>query len=178
MRVEKKEGFSMKTKMTAMKFSSTLLVCLLCVFLAVTLAACSESKPETPATEAQTVATDAPATVDEYTAVWADATYTEDTTVGEGDTTFYFEVKVGTNSVTFTVNTDEKMVGKALLDNGIIAGDDGPYGLYVKTVNGIYADYDVNSTYWGFYENGEYAMNGVDKTEIESGKHYEMVYSK
>lgn len=168
----------MKTKMTAKKFSTALLALLMCVLMALSLTACSGNTAEAPLTETQAVTTENTATVDEYSAVWADATYTEDTVVGEGNTTFLFEVKVGANSVTFTVNTDEKMVGKALLDNGIIAGDDGPYGLYVKTVNGILADYDVNATYWGFYENGEYAMNGVDQTEIVSGAHYEMVYSK
>lgn len=168
----------MKTKLTAKKLSTFLLSGLLCLLIALSLTACSESNTEVPATETQSVTDAVSATVDEYADVWADAVYTEDATVGEGGTTFYFEVKVGTNSVTFTVNTDETMVGKALVDNNIIAGDEGPYGLYVKTVNGILADYDVNATYWGFYENGEYAMNGVDQTEIENGKHYEMVYSK
>lgn len=168
----------MKTQKTAKKLSTVLLSALLCLLLALSLSACSESNAETPATESQPVVTQTTTTPDEYGAVWADATYTEDTVVGEGNASFEFEVKVGTNSVTFTVNTDEKKVGKALLDNGIIAGDDGPYGLYVKTVNGILADYDVTGTYWGFYENGEYAMNGVDQTEIENGAHYEMVYSK
>ncbi len=174
----KKEGFFMKTKTTAKKLITALITLFMCALIVLSLTACSDRKTEIPATETQTETVVTTATSDEYSSVWADATYTEDATVGEGDTTFYFEVKVGTNSVTFTVNTDETMVGKALIDNGIIAGDDGPYGLYVKTVNGILADYDVNATYWGFYENGEYAMNGVDKTEIESGAHYEMVYSK
>ncbi len=167
----------MKTKMYAQKITSFLLMLLLCLSL-FSLSACKNEaetpNPSQPASEATTVAT----TPDEYAAVWADAVYTQDTTVGEGSNSFFFEVKVGTHSVTFTVNTDETVIGKALLDNGIITGEDGPYGLYVKTVNGILADYDVNATYWGFYENGEYAMNGVDTTNIVNGAHYEMVYSK
>lgn len=167
----------MKIKMTAKKLSMSLIALLMCVLMVLSLSACSQSDTETPADTQSQVATDA-ATVDEYASVWADAVYTEDTVVGEGSTTFYFEVAVGTHSVTFTVNTDEPTVGKALLDNELIAGDDGPYGLYVKTVNGILADYDVDGTYWGFYQNGEYAMSGVDQTEIVNGAHYEMVYSK
>lgn len=177
MRVKKKEGFFMKTKMTAKKITAGLLALLMCMLMTLSFSACSESNAEVPS-ESQIQSATEKSTVDEYDVVWTDAVYTADTVMGEGNTTFYFEVKVGTHSVTFTVNTDETIVGKALLNNGIIAGDDGPYGLYVKTVNGIYADYDVNSTYWGFYQDGEYAMNGVDKTEIESGAHYEMVYSK
>lgn len=177
MGVKRKKDFSMKTKLTAHKFMSAFLAVFLCLSLCFSLSACNKDAeaPDTTQTQAETQAETSP---DEYAAVWADAVYTEDTVVGEGNTTFYFEVQVGTHSVTFTVNTDETIVGTALLDNGIIAGEEGPYGLYVKTVNGILADYDVNATYWGFYQNGEYAMNGVDATEIENGAHYEMVYSK
>ncbi|MBQ4570012.1 MAG: DUF4430 domain-containing protein [Ruminococcus sp.] len=166
----------MKTKMTTNKLTSFLLAVLLCLSLCVSLSACKQDA-EIPASQPadETVSS---TSADEYASVWADAAYTEDTVLGEGNTTFFFEVKVGTHSVTFTVNTDETLVGAALLENGIIAGDDGPYGLYVKTVNGIFADYDVNGTYWGFYQDGEYAMNGVDATNIENGAHYEMVYSK
>lgn len=48
-------------------------------------------------------------------------------------------------------------VGKALLDQGVIAGEDSSYGLYVKTVNGTTLDYDTDGMYWAFYINGEYA---------------------
>lgn len=166
----------MKTKMNAKKLLTTLLMLLMCVLLVVSFTACSKYSTETPKTatsdEAVTEAND------EYASIWADATYTKDTVVGKGSKTFYFETKVGTYSVTFTVNTDKTTVGEALLENNIIAGEDGDYGLYVKSVNGILADYDVNATYWGFYRNGEYMMTGVDTTEIESGAHYEMVYEK
>ena len=74
--------------------------------------------------------------------------------------------------VDFTVNTDEETVGAALLKLGVIAGDDSEYGLYVKTVNGETADYDVDGTYWAFYVNGEYAMTGVDATTLEAGAIY------
>ncbi len=43
---------------------------------------------------------------------------------------------------------------------------------YVKTVNGITADYDTDGTYWAFYVNGEYAMTGVDSTPVEDGAVY------
>ena len=41
-----------------------------------------------------------------------------------------------------------------------------------KTVNGITADYDVDQTYWAFYVDGEYAMTGVDATDIVEGSQY------
>ena len=52
-------------------------------------------------------------------------------TIGEGAKSFTTEVvdKDG-GKVTFTVKTDADTVGKALLDQGVIAGEDSSYGLY------------------------------------------------
>ena len=50
--------------------------------------------------------------------------------------------------------------------------------LYVKKVNGILADFDKDQTYWGFYQNGEYLLTGVDTTAIVGGEHFEIVYSR
>ena len=66
----------------------------------------------------------------------------------------------------------------ALLEEGLIEGEDGAYGLYVKKVNGILADYEVNQTYWAFYINGEYAMSGVDATDIVEGATYSFKVEK
>lgn len=93
--------------------------------------------------------------------------------IGTGATAITVEVQgADGKSVTFTVNTDEKTVGAALLKLGVIAGEDSDYGLYVKTVNGETADYDKDGAYWAFYVNGEYAMTGVDYTAPEAGTTY------
>ena len=93
--------------------------------------------------------------------------------LGEGATQFAFTVidKEG-NETAFEIHTEKEIVGEALLELEMIAGEDGAYGLYVKTVNGITADYDVDQTYWAFYVNGEYATSGVDTTAIEEGMTY------
>lgn len=95
------------------------------------------------------------------------------TVMGEGATVFNFVVvdKDG-NETTFEIHTDKTTVGDALLDVELIAGDTSEYGLYVKTVNGITADYDVDGTYWAFYINGEMAMSGVDTTDVVEGDTY------
>lgn len=109
---------------------------------------------------------------------WEDATWRSDREFGKGEVTVQVEVKVEEQSVTFTIHTDKEMLGDALLEHELIAGDEGPYGLYVKRVNGMLADYDVDGTYWALYKDGAYATSGVDTTKIADGEHYELVLSK
>ena len=107
--------------------------------------------------------------------LWENATYRRDTEFGEGAKTVRVEVKVGEDSVTFTIHTDKETLGDALLEHDLIAGEEGAYGLYVKFVNGIEADYDKDGSYWGFYKNGEMMLVGVDGAVIADGEHYELV---
>ncbi len=93
--------------------------------------------------------------------------------IGEGDTVFDFTVVDKDGKETkFKVSTNKITVGEALLDAKLIAGEDAQYGLYVKTVNGITLDFDTDGMYWAFYVNGEYAISGVDTTQIKSGEVY------
>ena len=110
--------------------------------------------------------------------LWANATYTTDTTLGTGATTIYVEVIVGEHKVTFTILTDETILADALTAVGLVDGEVSIYGLYMTVVNGITADYDVDQSYWGFYKDGEYMTTGVDATAIMDGEHYELVYTK
>ena len=112
------------------------------------------------------------------TGLWENATYLKDMEFGEGSKTVVVEVKVGEQAITFTVKTDKDTVGAALLEHDLIAGDEGQFGLYLKTVNGITADYDVDRSYWAFYINGEYAMTGVDGAKITEGEIYKLEYTK
>ncbi|MCM1252548.1 MAG: DUF4430 domain-containing protein [Clostridium sp.] len=93
--------------------------------------------------------------------------------LGEGETAFLFTVTDKEGGETqFEIHTDKETVGEALLELGLIAGEESEYGLYVKTVNGITADYDTDGVYWAFYINGEYAMTGVDSTAVTEGEAY------
>lgn len=98
---------------------------------------------------------------------------TESNQLGEGSTKFMFTVmdKDG-NETRFEIHTDKETVGEALEELELIAGEEGDYGLYVKTVNGITADYDKDGVYWAFYVNGEYAQTSVDSTAITEGDTY------
>lgn len=99
--------------------------------------------------------------------------YEDGTVLGEGNKVFTFTVVdakgVETN---LEVHTDKETVGDALLEHKVIAGEDGDYGLYVKSVNGQQVDYDKDGKYWAFYINGEYGMTGVDATTITEGDSY------
>ena len=144
----------MKMKNNTKKLFSILFCMVLIVAMALFTTGCAE-KTETNSTPSN-VQTNADVTVK-----------------GEGKTVFGFTVvdKDG-NETHFEIHTDKQTVGQALLDCQLIEGEEGQYGLYVKTVNGITADYDVDATYWAFYVNGEYAMTGVDTTDINVADHY------
>ena len=110
--------------------------------------------------------------------LWADAKYTENVTLGEGTKTVTVDVIADNKTVTFTIMTDKNTVGDALVEHGLLEGEEGDFGLYVKKVNGMEADFDKDQTYWAFYINGEYAMTGVDMTEIVDGSIYRLVRMK
>ena len=96
--------------------------------------------------------------------------------LGEGSVTFTVEVTPKDQETSqFIIHTDAETVGEALLALGLIEGEESSTGLYVKTVNGVTADYDTDGTYWAFYINGEYASTVVDSTQIEEGATYQFV---
>ena len=103
----------------------------------------------------------------------ASQTKAEGNVLGEGETQFELNVvdRDG-NETNFKINTDKETVGEALLESGLIAGEDGDYGLYVKTVNGVTVDYDEDGEYWAFYINDQYATTGVDDTPVKEGDVY------
>ena len=149
----------MKTK----RINKTL-SCILCMVLIVAMAlfttACSDKKAEGTAQTSTMVVEDG-------------------SVLGEGSKVFAFTVvdKDG-NETSMEIHTEQEMVGAALMELNVIAGEDGPYGLYVKEVNGITAVYEVDETYWAFYVNGEYGMTGVDQTPIEEGATYSFKVEK
>ena len=161
---------------TALRLTATLL-CLLCITLAV--ASCDLFGVETPETSA-TVSADgsSESTPEKSPSIWDDALYSTDKEFGSGSKVVTVEVVAEGKTVVFTVRTDKGTVGEALLEHGLLAGEEGPYGLYVKRVNGLEADYDKDQTYWAFYINGSYAMSGVELTEIEEGTVYRLEKQK
>ena len=146
-------------KMTRSKKALSFILCIVLITaIALFTTACNDNKTtDTTTTEGAVSTTEAAKT----------------TVLGEGETKFTFTVvDLEGNEAAFEINTDKKTVGDALLDLGLIAGDESEYGLYVKTVNGTTLDYDKDGAYWAFYVDGEYATSGVDTTDIVAGTTY------
>ena len=119
---------------------------------AAALAGCSTTPTETTAPPAET---------------------TPVTEVGEGASNFELTI-VDKDGVThlYRVHTNVGMMGEALTEVGLIDGEQGPYGMYIKSVLGQVLDYETDGMYWSFYVNGEYALTGVDQTPVEHDGKY------
>ena len=78
---------------------------------------------------------------------------------------------------TFTYTSNEEFVGTVLKAEGLIKGNDGPYGLEITEVDGEQAIYATDGAYWAVYVGEEYAMTGIDTTPITQGGQYKLVYT-
>lgn len=130
---------------------------ILALMMVLSLAACGETGTPDDTTESSATG----------------ASLSDVTVKGEGATTFYFNViDLDGSETRFQINTDAATVGEALIAVDLIAGEEGEFGLYVTSVNGITADWDTEKAYWAFYIDGEYALSGVDSTAVTAGAVY------
>ena len=156
-------------KMTRIKKPLSFILCIVLIAaIALFTTGCNDNTIETPENETTQDAEVISTAVSEE-----DSTELQMQEIGKGEKSFVFTVTDADGAETaFLVHTDKTTVGEALLDLELIAGDEGAYGLYVKTVNGATYDYDKDGKYWAFYVNGEYGMTGVDMTDITEGATY------
>lgn len=73
--------------------------------------------------------------------------------------------------------TDAEYLGEVLLAEGLIEGEQGPYGLMISAVDGETADWNADQSYWALYIGEEYATTGVDTTPVTDGGEYRLVYT-
>ena len=73
---------------------------------------------------------------------------------------------------TFVIQTDAEYLGQAMQEQGLLEGEEGPYGMYVLTVDGETVD-EANQEWWGYTKSGEQVNFGVDLCPIADGEHYE-----
>lgn len=158
----------------------SLILCLVLIAaMALLTIGCTDNTQESPETPDGTTGTVAITTVDTNSEVSTQISATDITVKGEGETMFYFNVIDKDGNVTkFQIKTNETKVGAALIAVDLIDGEDGAYGLYVKQVNGITADYDTDGTWWEFCVGDSASMTGVDLTDITPGETYTFRVSK
>lgn len=77
----------------------------------------------------------------------------------------------------FEYHTDEKFLGAVILAEGLVEGEEGPYGLMISAVDGEVADWNVDQSYWALFVGEEYATTGADTTPINDGDVFKLVYT-
>ena len=99
----------------------------------------------------------------------------EKTTIGSGNTKFYFNVvDLNKNTTCFEIHTDKSVLSESLIELNLISGEDGPYGLFVKKVNGLELE---ENHYWMLYVENDMAPTGVDQTKIQPDTTYSFIAS-
>jgi len=75
------------------------------------------------------------------------------------------------------IKTTATDLGTALVESGLVEDNQDSYGLYILTVNGETADWNVDQSYWSLSKDGEALMTGASSTKIADGEHYELTYT-
>ena len=139
----------MKNKNSLLRLFSLVAVLAMVAVMCFSLASCEKNEPETPKDS-------------------EGAKITIQVTVVHGD---------GTSKV-FDIETVEGATLRSALDSvDLVQGDEGPFGLYVKTVDGERADYDRDGAYWSFEQNGAVMMEGIDSVKVGDGDKFEIIYT-
>lgn len=77
----------------------------------------------------------------------------------------------------FTYQTDAEYLGEVLTANKLIEGEDGQYGLFITTANGVKAD-DSKQQWWCITKGGEQVNTSADQTPIQDGDHFELTLTE
>lgn len=95
----------------------------------------------------------------------------------EGKMNVYVKVIANENVQEFNISTTRKYLGDALLDEKIISGEEGEYGIFITKAAGVEADESVEE-WWCITKEGESIMEGVSQIEIADGDKYELTLKK
>lgn len=92
----------------------------------------------------------------------------------QGEKTITVEVIVGDETTaTHTIVTEEEYLRGALDQENMVSGEEGPYGLFLTTVDGVTAD-DTKQEWWCVTKGGAQVDTAVDATPIADGDRYEL----
>lgn len=99
-----------------------------------------------------------------------------ETTEGAKTITVTVVHKDGSEKV-FTCATDEEYLGKVLVNENIVNGNYGEFGLYFDTADGEKADWNVDNGWWQVFVGEEAAITGADQIPIADGDTFKLVYT-
>ena len=160
-----------------------LLAMAMALALALTAAACAKPAPtekptDAPVTQAPTekptekpteALTEAPTEPSKEEAIPAKQE------IGQGAKTFTMKVTdAEQKEYELLIHTDKETVGEALSEYELADISDG----FLTAILGMEASWEKDKAYWAFYINGDFAMTGVNDTDIEDGGNYALVYTK
>ena len=77
----------------------------------------------------------------------------------------------------FTCATEEEYLGKVLVNENIVVGSYGEFGLYFDTADGEKADWNVDNGWWQVFIVEEAAITGADQIPIADGDTFKLVYT-
>ena len=94
-----------------------------------------------------------------------------------GEKTVSVEVVHGDGrTAEFTYVTELEYLGPLLVQEGLIAGEEGPFGLYITDADGERAQDSLNQ-WWCVTRGGERVDTGADLTPIADGDRFELTLS-
>jgi len=77
----------------------------------------------------------------------------------------------------FEYRTDAEYLAEALLEEGLVAGEESQYGLTIITVDGEAAVWDTDNAYWAIWIGEEMAMTGASEIPVYDGSTYKLEYT-
>ena len=77
----------------------------------------------------------------------------------------------------FSYRTDAEYLAEALLEEGLVSGEDSQYGLTIITVDGEDAVWATDNAYWAIYVGEEMAMTGASEIPVYDGSTYKLEYT-
>lgn len=73
----------------------------------------------------------------------------------------------------FTYETEKEFLGEVLTDAKLVEGEDGPYGMFITTVDKETVD-EGNQEWWCLTKGGAQVNTSADQTPIADGDAYEI----
>ena len=77
----------------------------------------------------------------------------------------------------FSYRTDAEHLDDALLEAGLVSGEQSQYGLTIITVDGEDAVWETDSAYWALWVGEEMAITGASEIVVYDGSTFKLEYT-